>query len=101
MPANLIIEPEAEKDIDLGYAWYESQRTGLGRRFIAAVKASIQALCRSPKVGRVVRGPYRRAVVHGWPYVVVYEYDEPNDTVIVHIVFHTSQDPAKWQQRLP
>ena len=36
-----------------------------------------------------------------FPYVVIYHYDEPNDTVIVHGVFHTSQDPAIWQQRLP
>src|SRR5262249_2400886 len=101
MPANLTIRPEAEHDIDLGYAWYEAQHTGLGQRFLNAVEACLQAICRMPKAARVIRGSYRRAVVRGFPYLVIYDYDEPNDTVIVYVVFHTSQDPARWQQRLP
>ncbi len=58
-------------------------------------------IVRIPKIGRVVYRQYRQVLIHGWPYVIIYRYDEPNDTVIVYSVFHTSQNPAKWQQRLP
>jgi plasmid stabilization system protein ParE len=42
---------------------------------------------------------YRRALVRRFPYAVFYEYAE--ETVTVYCVFHTSQDPEKWRQRLP
>jgi len=101
MPAKLIILPPAKQDLDDGFRWYEGQQTGLGTRFLDTVTKRIAGILSSPKMGQPVRGTYRKAVVQKWPYVVFYDYDEPNDTVIVHIVFHTSQDPAKWQQRLP
>lgn len=101
MPAKLAILPDAKQDLNDGFRWYASQQAGLGTRFLAAVNGCITGILRSPKMGRVVHGPYRRAVVPRWRYVIFYEYDEPSDTVIVHVVFHTSQNPAKWQQRLP
>jgi hypothetical protein len=30
MAAELVIAPEAEKDLDEAYSWYESRRAGLG-----------------------------------------------------------------------
>jgi plasmid stabilization system protein ParE len=101
MPSRLTVQPEAEQDTDAAAAWYEARRTGLGDRFLNAVRAAMARIQRSPKVGRVVIGRYRRGVIPDWPYIIIYDYDEPNDTVIVYAVFHTSQDPAKWQQRLP
>ncbi len=101
MPAKLAILRSGNQDLNKGFHWYEGQRAGLGKRFRAAVNACTTGIARSLKAGRIVQDPYRRAVVRGFPYIVIYYYDEPNDTVIVHGVFHTSQDPAIWQQRLP
>jgi toxin ParE1/3/4 len=39
MAANLIVAPEAERDIDEAYAWYESRRVGLGEDFFCSVDA--------------------------------------------------------------
>ena len=41
---------------------------------------------------------FRRALVRRFPFEVFYEFDDTR--VIVHLVFHTSQDPAKWRARL-
>jgi hypothetical protein len=41
---------EAEDDSYQGYAWYESQRVGLGREFITAVDACLQSISRNPKL---------------------------------------------------
>ena len=32
------------------------------------------------------------------PFEVFYEFD--GERVVVHLVFHTSQDPDKWRERL-
>ncbi len=98
MAAELIIAPEAEQDIDEAYAWYERQQVGLGERFLTAVDACIQAICRTPEMHAKIHEEYRRGLVRRFPYGVFYEYAE--GTVIVYCVFHMSQDPEKWRQRL-
>ena len=100
MAANLIIAPEAEQDLDDGYAWYEAKRVGLGDEFLTAVDACIQAVTRTPLMHSLFHENYRRALVRRFPYVIFYEYVDDTDTVTVYCVFHTSQDPNKWRQRL-
>jgi hypothetical protein len=39
----LIVRPDAEADIAAGYDWYEEQREGLGREFVAEVSSTIAA----------------------------------------------------------
>jgi hypothetical protein len=46
--ANLILAPEAEQDINDGYAWDEARRVGLGEEFLSCVDACIQTICRRP-----------------------------------------------------
>jgi plasmid stabilization system protein ParE len=99
MAAELIIAPEAERDIEEAYDWYEGQRVGLGEEFLSCVDAAIEGICRWPKIYAVIYEHYRRALVRRFPYAVFYEYEE--NTVTVYCVFHTSQDPEKWIRRLP
>jgi plasmid stabilization system protein ParE len=99
MAAELIIAPEAQRDIEQAYSWYESQRIGLGEDFLHRVDACIQAICRTPEMHSLVHENYRRGLVRRFPYAVFYEF--VNETVIVYCVFHTSQNPEKWQRRLP
>ena len=44
------------------------------------------------------RGPSHRAFVRRFPFEVFYQFDDK--LVVVHLVFHTSQDPGKWRERL-
>jgi plasmid stabilization system protein ParE len=99
MSAKSILVPEAEQDIADAYDWYEARRPGLGEDFLSCVDACIQAICRNPEMCAVVHQAYRRALLRRFPYAVFYEHT--GDLVTVYSVFHTSQDPAKWRQRLP
>jgi plasmid stabilization system protein ParE len=99
MAVELILAPEAEQDIADAYGWYEGRRAGLGEEFLSCVDACIQAICRTPEMHRTIHENYRRGLVRRFPYAVFYEYAA--DTVTVYCVFHTSQDPDKWRQRLP
>ena len=101
MVENLILLPDAEQDVDVGYAWYEQKRPALGRRFLEAVENCLTAIRKSPRAFSPIRDNFRRAVVRRFPYLVFYEYVEETDTATVYAVFHCSQDPEKWQSRLP
>jgi toxin ParE1/3/4 len=98
MAAELITAPEAEQDIAEAYAWYESRRVGLGEEFLSCIDACIQAICRTPKMHAIVYENYRRALLRRFPYAVFYECDQ--SAVTIYCVFHTSQDPEKWRERL-
>lgn len=41
---------------------------------------------------------YRRALVRRFPYAIFYEYFE--NVTTIYAVFHCSQDPKKWRDRL-
>ena len=48
MNYNLIIQPEAEYDIQNAFEWYESQNPGLGSEFVRAVDACLSGIGRQP-----------------------------------------------------
>jgi plasmid stabilization system protein ParE len=95
---NLIILAEAEQDTTEAYIWYEEQETGLGEEFLRCVDACIHVIQRNPEMNSIVYESYRRAIVRRFPYVIFYEY--LNNIIIVYSVFHCSQDPQKWRNRL-
>jgi plasmid stabilization system protein ParE len=98
MAAKLVIAPEAARDIDEAYSWYESQHTGLGEEFLNCVDACISSICRRPEIHEKVYEDYRRGLVRRFPYAIFYEY--AGDSITVYCVLHTARDPAKWRQRL-
>ena len=98
MGVNLIIAPEAAKDLAEAYDWYEGRRLGLGEDFLSCVDASIQMICRIPEMYPRAYEHYRRGLVRRFPYAVFYKYSA--ETVTVYAVFHTSLDPEKWRERL-
>ncbi len=98
MAAEIIIAPEAERDLADAYDWYERQRIGLGEDFLQRVDACIQAIARTPLMHALYYETYRRGLVRRFPYIVFYECADK--TVTIYGVFHTSVDPQKWHERL-
>ncbi|HLA85001.1 MAG TPA: type II toxin-antitoxin system RelE/ParE family toxin [Thermoguttaceae bacterium] len=98
MGAKLLFLPEAARDIDDAYGWYECQRAGLGEEFLTCIDACVQAICRAPEMHAKVYGDFRRGLVRRFPYAIFYEYAD--GIVTVYGVFHAARDPAKWRQRL-
>ncbi|MBU4270877.1 MAG: type II toxin-antitoxin system RelE/ParE family toxin [Planctomycetes bacterium] len=99
MAARLVVAPEAARDIDEAYDWYECRRAGLGEDFLGSVDVCIQAICREPEMHAKVHEDYRRGLVRRFPYAAFYEY--ARDTVTIYCIFHTARDPRKWRERLP
>src|SRR5688572_6602127 len=77
--------------------WYERQRAGLGSAFIASVQRILDRIASQPDFYPVVSNSVREALVHGFPYCVYYQEEKRH--ILILAVFHTSRDPAAWQQR--
>jgi plasmid stabilization system protein ParE len=93
------LRPRAEQDIDDAHAWYEARQTGLGDDFLQKAEDCYRAFTQTPEMHAVIFKKYRRALLRRFPYAVIYEYE--NGTVTIHAVAHCSQNPARWQSRLP
>jgi plasmid stabilization system protein ParE len=94
----LIVRPEAEADIRDAYAWYESQQSGLGNRFIAEMSRCIADIELQPLRFQQIRAEARRALLRHFPYAVFFVATQDHITVVAAL--HMARDPAAWQERV-
>ena len=94
---NVVIEPNADVDIAEAALWYEDQREGLGRAFLAQVDRILERIAERPLQFPEVEGGTRRALLRQFPYGV---YFLPRaDDVSVHSVLHLHRHPDTWKRR--
>jgi toxin ParE1/3/4 len=93
----LIVNPEAEADLEEARRWYETERVGLGNELIDAVGVVLERVQGAPRLYSKVYEELRLALVRRFPYAVVYRIDEDQITVVA--VYHTHRDPRGWQSR--
>lgn len=93
-----VLLPAAKRDLKKAYQWYEEQKSGLGEAFLERVEECLESIGRSPKAFQVIAQDARRAIVKQFPYVIFYRIEAK--VVYVYSVFHTSQNPQKWMDRL-
>ena len=63
--------------------------------YVAEILENIESF---PKAYKIIFEDVRRAVVHKFPYLVLYII-EPSQ-VVVMAVFHSKRDPQVWQDRV-
>lgn len=97
MTRPLSFKREAEADIEEAFAWYEARAEGLGAEFLQAVDAALASIQRHPQGYQIVYRSMRRAVVHRFPYIVLYVV-RAQDIAIVACV-DSRRDPALWKAR--
>ena len=83
--------PDAAADVQETFEWYERQRLGLGREFLAALEVAEEALVRSPTAYRVVHRDTRRFLLRRFPYQVLYRVMD--DTIVIVGCFHVRRSP--------
>jgi toxin ParE1/3/4 len=94
----VIYTPEAETDLAAAYDWYEKREPGLGEDFLRCVKSCVLKIQRHPQLYPVAMDEFRCALIRRFPYDIFYEAID--DRLFVYAVFHCSQDPARWRERL-
>jgi plasmid stabilization system protein ParE len=99
MAAKLLFTAESHEDLDEGFVWYERRRSGLGEEFLLAVADCLNSIRENPELRATIVDDYRQAIVHRFPYSVIYGYD--GQYVTVYAVTHNAREPQGWRRRLP
>lgn len=94
--------PVARDELKEAILYYEDAQTGLGDRFNRAVDAVIEAIAQSPSrfakyEGNSTRREYRRALLSGFPYLIVYQVR--SELIRIVAVAHSSRAPGYWEGR--
>lgn len=93
----VLVSLAADADIDAAKQWYESQRSGLGQRFVTSVEDALRRIQRFPEAYGSIFGEARHVIMRSFPYILVYTYE--NEEVVVHAVYHSGRDDD-WKSRL-
>jgi plasmid stabilization system protein ParE len=94
----LVIRPEADVELAEAAQWYEERSPGLGGEFLDSFLAVTDRLRQNPYLFAPAFQNARRALLHRFPYSVIYEVH--GDEVVVLACFHESRDPKEWQGRV-
>ncbi len=98
----LRVHRRATEEIREAAEWYDARSAGLGVRFVRSVREVFEQIDSTPEQFSQLETlttdlPIRRAMVNGFPYIVVFE--PIDDEVFVFAVAHTSRRPNYWRRR--
>ncbi|HLN32367.1 MAG TPA: type II toxin-antitoxin system RelE/ParE family toxin [Gemmataceae bacterium] len=97
MKIPVILRPEAETDIQEIYDALEQAGTGIGRRFIARLRDTLERIEAMPEIYAVIWQDVRAARLRKFRYMIYYIVCA--DRVEVSAVLHSSRDERTWQSR--
>jgi plasmid stabilization system protein ParE len=90
--------PDAETEMLEAAAYYEAQQENLGKRFLAAVRETLNRVRINPLLYPVVEVDVRRCITKTFPFGVLFR-NLPDQIVIV-AVMHLHREPEYWKGRL-
>lgn len=93
MDYNLILSPRAEIEIDNAMDWYKSKVKGLEMRFLIMIKLHLKRIQNNPLLFSKKEYEFRICKVDVFPFIILYKIE--NDTIIIHSIFNTYQNPSK------
>jgi hypothetical protein len=93
----IIIFAEAKIDIKEAAIWYNDRQSGLGKRFVTAIKNEIAIIKQNPFLYEIRYDDIRTALIETFPYLI--HFDIINNTVFIKAVFHTSRNTEIWIER--
>lgn len=93
------LRPLALAEIEDAAAWYESRCTGLGKRFVGEVSATIASLAETALLPRLRHKALGIRWVHPkrFPYRVIYRVE--GERVVILAVLHAARRDAVWRER--
>ncbi len=98
MTFEVLLRPEAERDLLDAAKWYEEQRPKLGQEFLDEAAATLTAIADAPLMYPQVHRDVRRALLQRFPFGAFYRIEGSAITVVA--VMHASRDPRRWKSRI-
>jgi plasmid stabilization system protein ParE len=95
--SELVFLLSAEGDIQTAYEYYEACQNGRGEVFMRRLDAAFRRLRAIPEIAPLFHEPYRRLLVHGFPYGVFYTIE--GRRIIVAGIVDLRQNPKIIHQR--
>jgi plasmid stabilization system protein ParE len=93
----LTIAKAAEKDLHEAFIWYVEKESRLGQRFEKSVKSAVASILDNPLQFPARYGETRVCFLNSFPYGIHYRVRQ--NEIIIAAIFHTSQNPARWEKR--
>jgi plasmid stabilization system protein ParE len=90
MVYDLIIRPEAEKDLSEIFLWYEDKRVGLGFDFLLQVDAGLRYISKNPMTNEIIYKSVRIHLTKRFPYKIIYLVK--GKKIVVLGVLHASRN---------
>lgn len=87
----------AEAEQDAAAAYYESQRVGLGSKFVEELARTVARVLEYPNAWSPTSRNTRTCHLKGFPYSVIYR--NYVDEIVVVALQHHSRDPRRWEDR--
>ncbi|MCF6300545.1 MAG: type II toxin-antitoxin system RelE/ParE family toxin [Proteobacteria bacterium] len=96
----MIIEfhPKASEELAISAEFYETKVSRLGIKFLNEVERMTQVLEETPMLGIELKTPFRRAVLHRFPFSLIYTAEE--NTLWFVAVAHHKLKPGYWKVRV-
>ena len=88
------INAAAEQELDKAVEWYRQQQAGLQQQFLDEFRSTIARIQAQPKIYRELKPGIHRALMHRFPYSVIYEILD--DTLLVLAIGHQHRRPYYW-----
>jgi len=89
---------EAEVELWEAVAYYEDKAPGLGLDFETGIERSVKVIAEHPARWPLRADGTRRYLVHRFPYLDVYAYE--NQQLWILAIAHCKRSPAYWQNRV-
>ena len=87
----------AEEEMTEASVFYEAATSGLGAGFLDEVQRVINILRDHPELGQTVGRGLRRALLHRFPFSLIYS---EVDTILIVAVAHQRRRPDYWRNRV-
>ncbi|MDX6559116.1 MAG: hypothetical protein QOF72_2165 [Blastocatellia bacterium] len=88
----------AEEEMTEASVFYEAATSGLGAGFLDEVQRLINILREHPELGQPVGRDLRRAILHRFPFSLIYSVEV--DEVLIVAVAHQHRRPDYWRDRI-
>ena len=102
MSWRVVVRPEAGADVAEAAAWYDTHHTGLGDEFVEEALEVFDGLTDNPLLNsrRHPSKNIRWRYLDRFPYRVIYEILDAENTVIIAAVLHAARHERHWQRRV-
>ena len=94
----IVYDEEAREETLSAATYYEGCCDGLGRLFLASIEGALIQIKNHPETWHRIKGRFRRYLVHGFPYGIIYTINGENIEIIA--VSNLHRIPFYWADRI-